>query len=77
MGQASGELLTYALTVQRTRTKTVSFIIYVNFDHAWAEHYPVTNLCTVRLSFPPLRVHTTFSYEFSGVDLGLQIGRVL
>ena len=20
----------------------VSFIIYVNFDHAWAEHYPVT-----------------------------------
>ena len=21
---------------------TVSFIIHVNFDHAWAEHYPVT-----------------------------------
>ena len=27
---------------------TVSFIIYVNFDHTWAEHYPVTLRSTNR-----------------------------
>ena len=46
MGQASGELLICALTVQKNVDKnwniTVSFIIHVNFDHAWAKHYPVT-----------------------------------
>ena len=59
MRQASGELLTCALTVQRTWTNiTVSFIIHVTFDHAWAEHYPVTlraqlsrgNFCKLRLA---------------------------
>ena len=42
MGQASGELLICALTVQRTWKRcniTVSFIIHVNLDHAWTEHY--------------------------------------
>ena len=28
---------------------TVSFIIHVNFDHTWAEHYPVTLILLVLL----------------------------
>ena len=47
MGQASGELRTYlcldcAKNVDKNWNITVSFIIHVNFDHAWAEHYPIT-----------------------------------
>ena len=39
MGQASGE---YLKNVDKNWNITVSFIIHMNFDHAWAEHYPVT-----------------------------------
>ena len=28
--------------VDKNWSMTISFIIYVNFDHVWAEHYPVT-----------------------------------
>ena len=31
-----------AKNVDKNWNITVSFIIHVNFDHAWAEHYPVT-----------------------------------
>ena len=31
-----------AKNVNKNWNMTVSFIIDVNFDHAWAEHYPVT-----------------------------------
>ena len=31
-----------AKNVDKNWNVTVSFIIHVNFDHAWAEHYPVT-----------------------------------
>ena len=31
-----------ANNVDKNWNITVSFIIHVNFDHAWAEHYPVT-----------------------------------
>ena len=31
-----------AKNVDKSWNITVSFIIHVNFDHAWAEHYPVT-----------------------------------
>ena len=45
-------ILACALTVQRMWTKTGielhHFIIHVNFDHAWAEHYPVTLIITKR-----------------------------
>ena len=41
VGLASGELLTCAKNVDKNWNITVSFIIHVNFDHAWAEHYPV------------------------------------
>ena len=34
--------LDYAKNVDKNWAITVSFIIHVNFDHAWAEHYPVT-----------------------------------
>ena len=47
MGQPSGDSATYlcldcAKNVDKNWNITVSFIIHVNFDHAWAEHYPVT-----------------------------------
>ena len=47
MGQASGELYTYlcldcAKNLDINWNITVSFIIHVNFDHAWVEHYTVT-----------------------------------
>ena len=31
-----------ANNVDKNWNITVSFIIHMNFDHAWAEHYPVT-----------------------------------
>ena len=31
-----------AKNVDKNWNITVSFIIHMNFDHAWAEHYPVT-----------------------------------
>ena len=31
-----------AKNVDKNWNITVSFIIHVNFDHAWAEHYPAT-----------------------------------
>ena len=31
-----------AKNVDKNWNITVSFIIHVNFDHAWVEHYPVT-----------------------------------
>ena len=35
-----------AKNVDKNWNKTVSFIIHVNFDHVWAEHYPVTLMLT-------------------------------
>ena len=46
MGQASGELLTCAWLCKERGQKleyNFLFIIHVNFDHVWVEHYdPVT-----------------------------------
>ena len=42
MGQASGKCLDCAKNMDKNWNTTVSFIIHVNFDHAWAEHYPIT-----------------------------------
>ena len=53
MGQASGVLLTCALTVQNVDKNwniTASFIIHVNFDHVCAEHYPVTLIKKLELT---------------------------
>ena len=38
-----------AMNMDKNRNITVSFIIHVNFDHAWAEHYPVTLSATFML----------------------------
>ena len=38
-----------AKNVDKNWNITVSFIIHVNFDHAWAEHYPATLIVLVLL----------------------------
>ena len=50
--------LDYAKNVDKNWNITVSFIIHVNFDHAWAEHYPVTLITKIYSFFRELSILT-------------------
>ena len=47
--QVCSSCLDCAKSVDKNWNITISFIIHVNFDHAWAEHYPVTLIVLVLL----------------------------
>jgi hypothetical protein len=44
-GRATYLCLDRTKNVYKNWNIRVSFIIYVNFDHAWVEHHPVTLMC--------------------------------
>ena len=66
-----------AKNVDKNWNITVSFIIHVNFDHAWVEHYPVTlrPLHTACTSGANYNVHCIIesvdSISRNGLDMGL------
>ena len=40
--RATYQYLDCTKNMDKNSSINISFIIHVNFDHAWAEHYPVT-----------------------------------
>ena len=48
--------------------RLIKFVIHVNFDHAWEEHYPVTLICvTYDYYVPHAHVMTCIVNAYHGV----------
>ena len=70
MGQARATYLCLdcAKNEDKNWNITVSFIIYVNFDHVWAEHYPVS-LSEIEYGIPIILEYAVITILFVSVGL--------